>query len=240
MRNLYASTGLAGVTAAILVGTTFFAVAQDHYADIMLLSAGDADFTAELTGASQVPAVETDATGAAYLAYDAETMELRWLVEYTGLTIVAAHFHGPAAEGENAGPIIDLCAAAEAFYNAGAADAGPEVGGAEEAIRNEDDDDADAPVGEAAAQAEAREGDQPDPMAGGMDMYVCGAPDPAGGEAAAQADALDMTGTRTLAGTATLTTEQAQQLSDGMWYVNLHTEAYPDGEIRGQLMATAE
>jgi hypothetical protein len=36
-------------------------------------------------------------------------------------------------------------------------------------------------------------------------------------------------------GTATLTDEQAAQLAGGQWYVNVHTAANPDGEIRGQV-----
>jgi hypothetical protein len=36
-------------------------------------------------------------------------------------------------------------------------------------------------------------------------------------------------------GEATLTDDQAAQLQDGMWYFNLHTAEYPDGEIRGQV-----
>ena len=32
-----------------------------------------------------------------------------------------------------------------------------------------------------------------------------------------------------------LTPEQANQLDSGQWYVNIHTAAHPDGEIRGQL-----
>jgi hypothetical protein len=35
---------------------------------------------------------------------------------------------------------------------------------------------------------------------------------------------------------ATLTPEQATQLLGGQWYVNIHTEANPGGEIRGQVM----
>lgn len=38
-------------------------------------------------------------------------------------------------------------------------------------------------------------------------------------------------------GTATLTDEQAKQLQAGMWYFNVHTAKFPDGEIRGQVMA---
>jgi hypothetical protein len=36
-------------------------------------------------------------------------------------------------------------------------------------------------------------------------------------------------------GSATLTAEQAAELTAGKWYVNLHTAANPDGEIRGQV-----
>lgn len=37
-------------------------------------------------------------------------------------------------------------------------------------------------------------------------------------------------------GSATLTDEQIAQLKDGKWYVNIHTSAHPNGEIRGQMM----
>jgi glucose/arabinose dehydrogenase len=37
-------------------------------------------------------------------------------------------------------------------------------------------------------------------------------------------------------GSATLTQEQADDLMLGLWYVNVHSEEYPDGEIRGQVM----
>ena len=37
-------------------------------------------------------------------------------------------------------------------------------------------------------------------------------------------------------GEATLTPEQAQQFTAGDWYVNVHTQAHPAGEIRGQVM----
>ena len=40
-------------------------------------------------------------------------------------------------------------------------------------------------------------------------------------------------------GSATLTEEQATQLQDGLWYFNVHTAEYPDGEIRGQVTAAA-
>ena len=37
-----------------------------------------------------------------------------------------------------------------------------------------------------------------------------------------------------------ITPEQATQLDSGQWYVNIHTAAHPDGEIRGQLRARTD
>ena len=37
-------------------------------------------------------------------------------------------------------------------------------------------------------------------------------------------------------GEATLTPEQAQQFSAGEWYINVHTQANPGGEVRGQVV----
>ncbi len=37
-------------------------------------------------------------------------------------------------------------------------------------------------------------------------------------------------------GSATLTPEQAQQFNAGEWYVNVHTQSHPAGEIRGQVI----
>ena len=36
-------------------------------------------------------------------------------------------------------------------------------------------------------------------------------------------------------GSATLTEPQAADLMAGQWYVNIHTDAHPEGEIRGQV-----
>ena len=65
-------------------------------------------FTASLAGADEVPPVETTATGAVDATYDTESRQLNWSLEYSGLSgdATAAHFHGPAAPGENAGPVV--------------------------------------------------------------------------------------------------------------------------------------
>jgi CHRD domain len=39
-----------------------------------------------------------------------------------------------------------------------------------------------------------------------------------------------------ITGQATLTPDQAQQFTGGQWYINLHTQAHPGGEVRGQVM----
>jgi hypothetical protein len=68
--------------------------------------AAPASFKVALTGAQQVPPVETSGTGTAELTYDAATRVVTWTITYSGLSAPAtmAHFHGPAAMGAN-GPV---------------------------------------------------------------------------------------------------------------------------------------
>ena len=122
-------------------------------------NAAPQSFKADLTGAQQVPPVETSGKGSADLTYDPATRALTWNVTYSGLSGPAtmAHFHGPAAAGKN-GPVVIWLAAKGAS--------------------------ADSPI----------------------------------------------------KGEATLTPEQAEQFTSGMWYVNVHTAANPKGEIRGQVV----
>jgi hypothetical protein len=116
-------------------------------------------FKVALTGAQQVPPVETAGKGTADVTYDPATRVLTWSVSYEGLSAPAtmAHFHGPAAAGKN-GPVVIWVS------NKGSA--------------------ADSP----------------------------------------------------LKGEATLTPEQATQFTAGDWYINVHTQSHPGGEIRGQVM----
>jgi hypothetical protein len=39
-----------------------------------------------------------------------------------------------------------------------------------------------------------------------------------------------------MTGQATLTPAQAEQFMAGDWYINVHTQDHPAGEIRGQVM----
>jgi hypothetical protein len=124
----------------------------------MAAPAAPLSFKVALTGAEQVPPVQTAATGTGDLTYDAATRMLTWSVTYSGLSGPAtmAHFHGPAMEGKNGAPIIWL------------AEKGATV-------------------------------------------------------------------TSPIKGQATLTPDQAQQMTAGEWYINIHTQANPGGEIRGQV-----
>jgi hypothetical protein len=110
----------------------------------------------ELTGAEQVPPVETTASGTAEVTFNSETRMLTWELDHEGLEdVTAAHFHGPADEGENAPPVVPI-------------------------------------------------------------------EDPSDGAE----------------GSAELTEEQSQLLMDGKMYINVHTAAHPDGEIRGQVKSS--
>jgi hypothetical protein len=116
-------------------------------------------FKVPLTGAQCVPPVDTTGSGTAELTYDPATRVVTWNIAYTGLSspTTMAHFHGPAAEGKNAPPVIWL----------------------------------------------STQGSPPaNPMTG----------------------------------TATLTPDQAKQFSAGEWYVNVHSQSHPAGEIRGQVL----
>jgi hypothetical protein len=112
--------------------------------------------SSKLSAASEVPPGQSAATGSMEGSFDRATGVLRWKVTHGGLSgpVTAAHLHGPAMPGENAGVVV--------------------------------------------------------PFAGPL-----GSP---------------------IQGEARLDTQQASDLLDGKWYVNLHTSMYPGGEIRGQVL----
>jgi hypothetical protein len=116
--------------------------------------AEETKFMAMLSGAEEVPPTTSAGTGTANVTWNSDTKELSWTIEFSGLSgpATAAHFHGPADPGANAGPVVTI-------------------------------DDLESPS----------------------------------------------------EGKATLTDEQAADLAAGKWYINVHTAASPDGEIRGQV-----
>ena len=67
-------------------------------------------FKATLSGASEVPPTSSAGTGAATMTLDTATGMLSWDVTYSGLSgpALAAHIHGPADAGQNAGVVVPL------------------------------------------------------------------------------------------------------------------------------------
>jgi len=68
------------------------------------------NYAAELLGSDEVPPNDSMGKGKVDAIYDSTTKTLMWTVDYSGLSgpATAAHFHGPAAAGANAGPIVTL------------------------------------------------------------------------------------------------------------------------------------
>ena len=121
-------------------------------------SAATVKFHATLTAAAEVPPSKSTGSGDATATLDTATHELTYDVNFKGFAsdVAAAHIHGPAEAGKNAGVVLPL-------------------------------------------------GNSPkDPIHG----------------------------------TAKLTPEQEQQLTAGMYYVNVHTKNHPGGAVRGQLTVT--
>ena len=71
-------------------------------------------FSASMSGANEVPAVTTSGAGMAQATLDKDTNVLKWKISYSGLTgpATAAHFHGPAAAGSNAGVVVPFTSVA--------------------------------------------------------------------------------------------------------------------------------
>src|ERR1700688_866279 len=93
------------VLATLALGATV-AFAGPAFADKMI---------ATLDGASEVPPTTTAGKGTADVDYDPATKKLSWKVTYTGLSgpATAAHFHGPAESGKNAGVAVAIPNAVE-------------------------------------------------------------------------------------------------------------------------------
>jgi hypothetical protein len=67
-----------------------------------------------LRGTQEVPPVVTMGQGQLDAVLDRRSRQLRWKLSHSGLTgpATAAHFHGPAAPGANAGVVLPLSAPA--------------------------------------------------------------------------------------------------------------------------------
>jgi hypothetical protein len=65
---------------------------------------------ADLKASTEVPPKDSVGKGTLTATLDTDTNELKYHIEFSGLTgpVVAAHFHGPAAEGVNAKPQVPI------------------------------------------------------------------------------------------------------------------------------------
>jgi hypothetical protein len=93
-----------------MLRTSVFAASAALVLAIAPAFADTVKFKADLKGASEVPATDSKGTGAVDASYDTATKALTWTVTYSGLTgdASAAHFHGPAAVGANASPVVPI------------------------------------------------------------------------------------------------------------------------------------
>jgi hypothetical protein len=119
-------------------------------------SAATVKFHAALSPTSEVPPSKSTGSGAADATLDTATHELTYDVTFSGFSsdVTAAHIHGPAEAGKNAGVVV--------------------------------------PLGNAPSSP--------------------------------------------IHGSTKLTSEQEQQLTSGLWYVNIHSKNNPGGAVRGQLL----
>src|SRR5580693_9142583 len=95
-------TSLRPVLASVVL-TAFLFAASSSFAAMV-------NYTATLSGASEVPPNDSKGTGTVTATYDTATKKFTYTVTYSGLTgpATAAHFHGPAAAGTNAPPVVPV------------------------------------------------------------------------------------------------------------------------------------
>src|SRR5437588_11708778 len=74
-------------------------------------------FKAPLSASEEVPPNASKGTGSIEATYDTASKKLSWKGSYSGLTgpVTAAHFHGPAEKGKNAGVVVPADAAKTPF-----------------------------------------------------------------------------------------------------------------------------
>ncbi len=77
---------------------------------VTLASAATLQFHATMNGASEVPPTKSAGTGDALVSLDTVKKELTYTVTFDKLSgpATAAHFHGPAAAGANAGVVVPV------------------------------------------------------------------------------------------------------------------------------------
>jgi hypothetical protein len=98
VRQSIMRSAIGGAAIAVLL-----ALASPTYAETL-------QYKADLKGSSEVPPNQTTGTGTVAATFDTATKALSWNGSYSGLTgpATAAHFHGPAEVGKNAGVAVPI------------------------------------------------------------------------------------------------------------------------------------
>jgi hypothetical protein len=103
MRQTFDRRSVLGIAVGGAAGAVMLGSARPSHAAAM-------NFKADLKAASEVPPTTSTGTGAATVTYDASTKTVTWQGSFSGLSgpATAAHIHGPAEAGKNAGVIVPL------------------------------------------------------------------------------------------------------------------------------------
>lgn len=98
MRHSMVHHGLSSVAVAALL-----AFAAPAFAEVQ-------NYKADLKASSEVPPNQSAGTGAMTATYDTDSKKLSWKGTSSGLSgaATAAHFHGPADPGKNAGVAVPI------------------------------------------------------------------------------------------------------------------------------------
>ncbi len=101
MRQTYDRRSVLGIAAGSAAGAVLLASGKPTFA-------AATTFKADLKGSTEVPANTTAGTGTATVTFDPATKMLTWTGSFSGLTgpAMAAHIHGPAEIGKNAGVVL--------------------------------------------------------------------------------------------------------------------------------------
>lgn len=110
MRQTFDRRSVLGLAVGSAVGAVLASSAQPTHA-------AGSSYKATMDGASEVPPTTSTGKGAATVTYDAATKTVTWEGDFSGLSgpATAAHIHGPAEPGKNAGVIVPLSQAGTPF-----------------------------------------------------------------------------------------------------------------------------
>lgn len=108
------TTLLAAALGATLVLGACSSGPMSHSGAPMMMMMSTQTLRATLSSAAEVPANASGGTGTLEGSFDKATSVLKWRVTYSGLSgpASAAHFHGPALPGANAGVVVPFPSAA--------------------------------------------------------------------------------------------------------------------------------